>query len=137
MISSISECMKGKGKYFIRVKNVKNKAMKQGNLFEWRDNEAPESRFDFPRVRKSDPMTSYESADNAENFADKHYEKILSALVVPMGKDAIARKTGLDKNQVSRRMPELQRLGKVELTGMKVKSDSGLPEREWQIKKNN
>ncbi len=111
--------------------------MKQGNLFEWRDNEAPESRFDFPRVRKSDPMTSYESADNAENFADKHYEKILSALVVPMGKDAIARKTGLDKNQVSRRMPELQRLGKVELTGMKVKSDSGLPEREWQIKKNN
>ena len=108
--------------------------MRQLNIFDYRDNETPESRFDlrFPRVRKTDPITSFESADNAENFADKHKALILAALTEPLGKDGIARKTGLNANQISRRLPELQKLGKVELTGRKVKSDAGLNEREWK-----
>lgn len=89
-------------------------------------------KLQFPRVRNTDPITSFEAADNAENFADKHKALILAALTEPLGKDGIARKTGLNANQVSRRMKELETLGKVELTGRKVKSDAGLNEREWR-----
>jgi DNA-binding IclR family transcriptional regulator len=49
-----------------------------------------------------------------------------------LGKDGISRKTGLDVNQCSRTLPLLQREGLVELTGRKVNSDSGRPEREWR-----
>ena len=50
-----------------------------------------------------------------------------------LGKDGIARKTGLDVNQCSRALPILERQGLVELTGRKVNSDSGRPEREWRL----
>lgn len=109
--------------------------MIQGNLFGWRENETPESRFDIhPRARKTNPSTSKEAAARVDEFAGQHYAKILQALETPLGKDGIARRTGLDKSQVSRRLAELQRLGKIELTGKEVKSDSGRKEREWKIK---
>ena len=88
----------------------------------------------FPRVRKNDPITSFEAADNSDNFADKHKTMIIAALTEPLGKDGIARKAGLDPIQVSRRLLELQKQGKIELTGRKVKSNAGLSEREWQLK---
>jgi predicted transcriptional regulator len=93
--------------------------------------------FDLPifnRVRCSDPVTSYEAADAAKDLASKHFIIIVDCLKAhgALGKDGIARYSGLDRNQVSRRLNELLKLGLIELTGIKVKSDSGLNEREWR-----
>ena len=93
--------------------------------------------FDLPifnRVRCSDPITSYEAADAAKDLASKHFIIIMDCLKAhgALGKDGIARHSGLDRNQVSRRLNELLKLGLIELTGIKVKSDSGLNEREWR-----
>ena len=93
--------------------------------------------FDLPifnRVRTSDPVTSYEAADAAKDLASKHFIIIVDCLKAhgALGKDGIARHSGLDRNQVSRRLNELLKIGLIELTGNKVKSDSGLNEREWR-----
>jgi predicted transcriptional regulator len=93
--------------------------------------------FDLPifnRVRCTDPVTSYEAADAAKDLASKHFIIIVDCLKAhgALGKDGIARYSGLDKSQVSRRLNELLKLGLIELTGIKVKSDSGLNEREWR-----
>ena len=91
--------------------------------------------FIFPRVRKSDPLTSFEAADNAKELAKKHGLQIVACLVQhgPLGKDGIATHTGLDGNQVARRLKELETLGLIGLTGKTVKSQSIRQEREWRI----
>ena len=91
--------------------------------------------FIFPRVRKSDPLTSFEAADSAKELAKKHGSIIVQCLVQhgPLGKDGIATHTGLDGNQVARRLPELAKIGLVELTGQVTKSKSGRAEREWRF----
>ena len=93
--------------------------------------------FDLPifnRVRREDPITSYQAADSIKEVAPKHFIIILEALKEhgPMGKDGIASKTGLNPNAVSRRLPELQKLDLVAPTGRTVKSLSGREEREWK-----
>jgi len=93
--------------------------------------------FDLPifnRVRSSDPVTSYEAADAAKDLASKHFIIIVDCLKAhgALGKDGIARHSGLDRNQVSRRLNELEKMNLIQLTGNKVKSDSGLNEREWR-----
>ena len=93
--------------------------------------------FDLPifnRVRCSDPVTSYEAADSAKDLATKHFVIIVDCLKAhgALGKDGIAKRSGLDKSQVSRRLNELLKMGLIELTGNKVKSDAGLNEREWR-----
>lgn len=89
----------------------------------------------FPRVRKSDPITSFEAADSIVESASKHWNVICDCLKEhgPLGKDGIARLTGLDGNQVARRMNEMKVMGLVSLTGKKVKSNSGRNEREWTV----
>lgn len=87
----------------------------------------------FPRARLTDPETSHSAAEQANNLAVQHYEKILSCLqrFGALGKDGIAKHSGLEANQVARRMSELHRLGLVELTGRLTKSNSSRSEREW------
>jgi hypothetical protein len=86
-------------------------------------------------ARRSDPSTSHAAATQVNQFAIRHYSDILYALQTygPRGKDGIALLTGLDSSQVSRRMPELAKLGCVELTGRLTKSKSGRSEREWKF----
>jgi predicted ArsR family transcriptional regulator len=88
------------------------------------------------RVRNTDPLTSWQAADQAKNLASQHFEVIVECLRRhgPCGKDGIAELIGLDGNQVARRLPELARIGIVELTGKTTKSKSGRAEREWRIK---
>ncbi len=50
-----------------------------------------------------------------------------------MGKDGIASRLGLESSAVSRRLPELQKMGLVKLTGNIVKSSKGRNEREWSV----
>jgi predicted transcriptional regulator len=89
----------------------------------------------FPRVRKDDPITSFEAADSIVEAASKHHKIILECLQNngPLGKDGIAKLTGLESNQVARRLNEMKVLGLIQLTGNKVKSNSGRNEREWTV----
>lgn len=86
--------------------------------------------------RVANPITSHWAANEVKEFKNQHYEHILSALqrYGALGKDGIARQSGLDSNQVSRRMNELQFLGFVGLTGRLTKSNFGRWEREWECK---
>ena len=86
----------------------------------------------FPRARATDPLTSHLAAAQVTTAAD-HCAQIHRALLVwgPAGKDVIARLTGLDPSQVARRLPEMRRIGQVDLTGGTVQSRSGRQEREW------
>ena len=95
--------------------------------------------FDLPifgRVRNSDPITSYEAADAAKDLASKHFSIIVDCLQAhgALGKDGIAQHSGLDSNQVARRLNELSNMNLIELTGRTVKSKSGRNEREWKVK---
>jgi predicted transcriptional regulator len=87
----------------------------------------------FPRVRTTDPLTSFEAAESIKEVAPKHYEIILDCLRTngALGKDGIAALTNLENMQVARRLHELQRIGLIHLTGKTVKSNSGRNEREW------
>jgi predicted ArsR family transcriptional regulator len=89
----------------------------------------------FKRARSLDPVTSHAAADQSIDLARQHFEKIVECLrrFGPRGKDGIAELTGLDGNQVARRMKELEKDGRVELTGRTIKSNSGRAEREWQF----
>ena len=89
---------------------------------------------DFPRVRSTDPLTSFEAADSIKDIVPKHYDVILDCLKThgALGKDGIAALTNLENMQVARRLHELQRMNLIQLTGKTVKSNSGRNEREWE-----
>ena len=93
--------------------------------------------FDLPifnRVRCSDPVTSYEAADAAKDLASKHFGIIVDCLKAhgALGKDGIALHSGLEGNQVARRLNELEKMNLIQLTGRTVKSSAGRNEREWR-----
>jgi hypothetical protein len=89
----------------------------------------------FPRVKKDDPITSFEAADLIKKSVPEHYKIISDCLKEhgPLGKDGIAAKTSLDGNQIARRLNEMKVLGLIFLTGNTVKSNSGRNEREWTV----
>jgi len=88
----------------------------------------------FKRARTTDPQTSKDAGEQITDAAPKHYQMILEALESngEMGKDGIAYVSGLRSDQVWRRLPEMQKLGLVKLTGRTVDSFSGRKEREWE-----
>lgn len=88
----------------------------------------------FHRARKLDPTTSQEAAQSIQQTAPIHMQRIHECLHEhgPMGKDSIAIALDMNPNQVSRRLPEMQSMGLVTLTGKTVKSNSGRQEREWK-----
>jgi len=90
---------------------------------------------DFPRVRTTDPLTSFEAAEAIKPVASQHHQIILECLQKhgALGKDGIAALTNLDGNQVARRLNEMKIIGLIELTGNTVKSNSGRNEREWNV----
>jgi predicted transcriptional regulator len=89
---------------------------------------------DFPRVRSTDPVTSFEAAEAIKPVVSDHHRIILECLQEygALGKDGIAGLTNLDGNQVARRLNEMKVLGLIQLTGKTVRSNSGRNEREWQ-----
>ena len=92
--------------------------------------------FKFFRARATDAITSFQAADSVKDVAKMHQEVIVACLqrFGPLGKDGIAKQTGLQSNQVARRLSELQKLDLIELTGKTVESLSGRQEREWRFK---
>ena len=89
----------------------------------------------FWRSRKSDPVTSHQAAEQIKEAVPQHMDLIYQCLLEhgPLGKDGIARVTGLDPNQVARRLPEMKKMGVVEPTGQTVTSNAGRSEREWGL----
>jgi predicted ArsR family transcriptional regulator len=89
--------------------------------------------FQFFRSRANDAITSFKAAASATDLAIQHQEVIVACLkrFGPLGKDGIAKHTGLQSNQVARRLKELQTLGLIQLTGNEVLSESKRKEREW------
>jgi predicted ArsR family transcriptional regulator len=92
--------------------------------------------FKFFRAKTTDAITSFKAADSIKDVAKMHQEVIVACLqrFGPLGKDGIAMHTGLQSNQVARRMNELEKLDLIELTGKQVTSNSGRQEREWRFK---
>ena len=90
---------------------------------------------DFPRVRKTDPLTSFEAAEAIKPVVSEHHRIILECLLEhgALGKDGISARTKLDGNQVARRLNEMKVLGLIQLTGNTVKSNSNRNEREWNV----
>lgn len=88
----------------------------------------------FSRARTLDPTTSHEAAEQIKESAPIHMQKIHDCLHEhgPLGKDGIARLTGMNPNQISRRLPEMMKMKLVVETGQVVLSDSGRKEREWR-----
>lgn len=89
---------------------------------------------EFPRVRSTDPVTSFEAAEAIKPVVSAHHQIILECLQTygALGKDGISALTNLDGNQVARRLNEMKVLGLINLTGKTVKSNSGRNEREWE-----
>ena len=74
------------------------------------------------RARRSDPTTSHQAAAKAEKFASSHAGRILAALKAHGPKTAHElHTTGLTVVQIDRRLPELCKLGLVQV----VKLDDG------------
>lgn len=85
--------------------------------------------------RTTDPATSRASAASAGQLAQNHARMILDALAgLETGTaSAIASKCGLDPVQVNRRMADLHRAGRVELTGGMAVNQAGRLERVWRL----
>jgi predicted ArsR family transcriptional regulator len=92
--------------------------------------------FEFFRARTKDAITSFKAADSIKDIAKMHHDLIVACLqrFGPLGKDGISNYTGLQSNQVARRMNELEKMDLIELTGKQVTSNSGRAEREWRFK---
>jgi predicted ArsR family transcriptional regulator len=92
--------------------------------------------FEFFRARTKDAITSFKAADSIKDIAKMHHDVIVACLqrFGPLGKDGISNYTGLQSNQVARRMNELEKMDLIELTGKQVTSNSGRGEREWRFK---
>ena len=98
------------------------------------DNEEDMKLMEFFRARVLDPITSHMAAHSVADVAPAHMEVIHACLkrYGPLGKDGIAKYSGFRNDQVWRRLPEMEKLGMIELTGKTAKSNSGRSEREWR-----
>lgn len=81
----------------------------------------------LPLARKSDPYTSKQAANKAAKIAPSQRNIIAAALSTPGTVKAISDRCGLSQYAVSKRLPELQRMGLIELTGREIDGC-----REWR-----
>jgi len=89
----------------------------------------------WQRVRRTDPVTSKIAAQTVEQMAPAHEVRIVYALrrYGPLTGHEIADAVALTYQQVSKRLPELERGGHVVPTGETRKSPAGRPSRVWRI----
>jgi hypothetical protein len=92
--------------------------------------------FDAAPARRTDPPTSVAARQAMTAAAvDEHERLILAALAAgPAGKTELAARIGsMSDQQVIRRMKRLERLGRVERTGLEVMSAARRGETEWRV----
>lgn len=85
-----------------------------------------------PRARRTDPETSHEAAAGVADFEGDHHAQILDALMLgPAGATEIASRAGLGRDQVGKRLCELERRGLVVIDG-KVRNANGRSEARYR-----
>lgn len=86
-------------------------------------------------VRAADPLTSYQAAAAAREFAGKHADMIHAALCKygPASKDEIGARLNMDGVAVARRLADLQKRGLAVPTDETRKSRAGRSERVWRV----
>jgi predicted ArsR family transcriptional regulator len=88
-----------------------------------------------PRARRSDPASSHQAAAEVEasGTAARHHRMILEAMRGASGltSDEIAKKAGLDRVAVARRMVELERTGQIRRGPQRRSNVSGRPGVTW------
>lgn len=85
-----------------------------------------------PRARATDPDTSHEAAAGVHEFEGDHYARILDALRLgPAGATEIANRCGLGRDQVGKRLCELERDGLVAKDG-KTRNANGKNEGRYR-----
>ena len=92
--------------------------------------------FDVTHARPTDPDTSHEAAQQAEGPARRHKRIIVGVLRVwgPLASYEIAdRCAALDYWQVTRRISDLRRDGKVEDSGARRLTPNGRPAGVWRL----
>jgi predicted ArsR family transcriptional regulator len=81
---------------------------------------------DLPLFRRTDPVTSKLAGVAARKFKGDHERRILEALEHgPAHRDEIARRSGLERAAVWRRLAQLERSGVIEKCGT-ARGDSGM-----------
>ncbi len=81
-----------------------------------------------PLARRTDPATSHAAANRAASIAPSQRNIIAAALAYEPGTvKMIADRTGLSQYAVSKRLPELERMGLIRLTGREIDGC-----REWR-----
>lgn len=83
-------------------------------------------------ARATDHATSHVAATKAARFIWNHETAILGALWRPMIASELAKLTAMSVEQVCRRLPELEKAGKVRLTGAERPNAGGNGMREWE-----
>lgn len=88
-----------------------------------------------PRARRTDPVSSHLAAEEnaASGTRARHYDAILKALAGENGmtSDEIARKAGMDRVAVARRMAEMERNGQVRRGEIRKSRLTGRPGLCW------
>jgi predicted ArsR family transcriptional regulator len=81
---------------------------------------------DLPLFRKTDPVTSKIAGTAAREFRGEHERRIVEALAAgPAHRDEIARRAGMTRDAVWRRLAAMERGGLIEKAGI-ARGDSGL-----------
>tara|TARA_B110000503_G_scaffold78418_1_gene120518 strand:- start:213 stop:515 length:303 start_codon:yes stop_codon:yes gene_type:complete len=88
------------------------------------------------RARLLDPSTSHEAAQRVGEFSAKMYKKIYAELLKGEGTyEELAERMEFKRDQLCKRLPEMERIGIVALTGEKRTGSSGRLQRVWRARK--
>lgn len=86
-------------------------------------------------VRASDPLTSFQAAQSAREFAATQCDQIAACLAKhgPQSKDQLASRLRLDGVAIARRLSDLAKAGRAVPTGETRPSVAGRAERVWCV----
>ena len=85
------------------------------------------------RSRSTDPSTSHEAAKRVSEFSAQMYKRIMNALEQGEGTyEELSVRMDARLDQLSKRLPEMERLGLIEPTGRTKAGSSGRQQRIWR-----
>lgn len=86
-------------------------------------------------ARNTDPDTSKQAARSVEELRENHMEKILAQLaIIPKTAEGISDGIDISYVAVNRRLPELERAGKVTRTERRLPNRSGRMAIVWEAR---
>ncbi len=92
----------------------------------------------YEHARTTDPSTSHAAAASIEDSAQSIQNRIFQLLYArrePMAVEEVAAITGLQKDQVWRRMSDLKNARRVEDSGLRHTNENGRKAIKWMIRR--